>query len=203
MRINPRTPIPLSSYQHEYCVPHRCDVSNSSLNNATSNHILSCSKCVSYLVINNMHNVIDNALQSFFSHLTKKGSHNDNHWKVFTASKEYKGLQFHYWKWINCNSRCYRQNSASIARQLCEAKRSCGGEQLSRDICIMSINSKDKTLLQKAIADSASSSFIIDAKDEAKDQKNMIAKFQQTAAKILAKNQSIYIVITNLSAYSK
>ena len=67
----------------------------------------------------------------------------------------------------------------------------------------MSINAKDKTLLQKAIADSASSSFIIDAKDEAKDQKNMIAKFQQTASKILAKNQSIYIVITNLSAYSK
>ena len=67
----------------------------------------------------------------------------------------------------------------------------------------MSINIKDKTLLQKAIADSASSSFIIDAKDEAKDQKNMIAKFQKTAARILAKNQSIYIVITNLSAYSK
>ena len=67
----------------------------------------------------------------------------------------------------------------------------------------MSINSKDKTLLQKAIADSASSSFIIDAKDEAKDQKEMIAKFQQTAAKILAKNKSIYIVITNLTAYAK
>jgi hypothetical protein len=67
----------------------------------------------------------------------------------------------------------------------------------------MSITSKDKTLLQKAIADSASSSFIIDAKDEVKDQKEMIAKFQQTAAKILAKNLSIYIVITNLSAYSK
>lgn len=67
----------------------------------------------------------------------------------------------------------------------------------------MSINAKDKMLLQKAIADSASSSFIIDAKDEAKDQKEMIAKFQQTAAKILAKNQSIYIVITNLSSYSK
>ena len=67
----------------------------------------------------------------------------------------------------------------------------------------MSINTKDKTLLQKAIVDSSSSSFIIDAKDEAKDQKEMIAKFQQTAAKILAKNQSIYIVITNLSAYSK
>ena len=67
----------------------------------------------------------------------------------------------------------------------------------------MSINAKDKMLLQKAIADSASSSFIIDAKDSQSDQKNMIAKFQQTAAKILAKNQSIYIVITNLSAYSK
>ena len=67
----------------------------------------------------------------------------------------------------------------------------------------MSINTKDKTLLQKAIVDSSSSSFIIDAKDEAKDQKEMIAKFQQTAAKILAKNQSIYIVITNLSSYSK
>ena len=67
----------------------------------------------------------------------------------------------------------------------------------------MSINTKDKTLLQKAIVDSSSSSFIIDAKDEAKDQKEMIAKFQQTAAKILAKNQSIYIVVTNLSGYSK
>ena len=67
----------------------------------------------------------------------------------------------------------------------------------------MSINTKDKTLLQKAIADSASSSFIIDAKDSQSDQKQMIAKFQQTAAKILAKNQSIYIVITNLSAYSR
>lgn len=67
----------------------------------------------------------------------------------------------------------------------------------------MSINAKDKTILQKAIADSASSSFIIDVKDSQSDQKNMIAKFQQTAAKILAKNQSIYIVITKLSGYSK
>ena len=67
----------------------------------------------------------------------------------------------------------------------------------------MSINAKDKKLLQKAIADSASSSFIIDSKDSQFDQKNMISKFQQTAAKILAKNQSIYIVITNLSVYSK
>ena len=67
----------------------------------------------------------------------------------------------------------------------------------------MSINAKDKTILQKAIADSASSSFVIDAKDSQSDQKNMISKFQQTAAKILAKNQSIYIVITNLSAFSK
>ncbi len=67
----------------------------------------------------------------------------------------------------------------------------------------MSINTKDKTLLQKAIADSFSSSFVIDAKDSQSDQKNMIAKFQQTAAKILAKNQSIYIVVTNISSYSK
>ena len=67
----------------------------------------------------------------------------------------------------------------------------------------MSINTKDKTLLQKAIADSASSSFIIDAKDSQSDQRNMISKFKQTAAKMLAKNQSIYIVVTNLSAYSK
>ena len=67
----------------------------------------------------------------------------------------------------------------------------------------MSINAKDKTILLKAIADSASSSFVIDAKDSQSDQKKMISKFQQTAAKILAKNQSIYIVITNLSAYSK
>lgn len=67
----------------------------------------------------------------------------------------------------------------------------------------MSINAKDKTLLQKAIADSASSSFIIDAKDSKSDQKNMISKFQKTADKTLAKNQSIYIVITNLSTYSK
>ena len=67
----------------------------------------------------------------------------------------------------------------------------------------MSINAKDKKLLQKAIADSASSSFIIDSKDSQFDQKNMISKFQQIAAKILAKNQSIYIVITNLSVYSK
>ena len=75
--------------------------------------------------------MISAALQSFFSHLTKKGSHNDSHWKVFTASKEYKGLQFHFWQWINCYSRCYRQNSASIASQFRSSVSRGSSEQLS------------------------------------------------------------------------
>ena len=36
--------------------------------------------------------MISAALQSFFSHLTKKGSHNDNHWKVFTASEAHQNI---------------------------------------------------------------------------------------------------------------
>ena len=75
--------------------------------------------------------MISSALQSFFSHLTKKGSYNDNHWKVFTASKEYKGLQFHFWKWINYYNRCYRSIEPAEPRQLCETKCSFSSEQLS------------------------------------------------------------------------
>ena len=69
--------------------------------------------------------MISAALQSFFSHLTKKGSHNDNHWKVFTPSEAYKNISIPMWFCVAWTSQSDCYQPASIASQLRSSKRSC------------------------------------------------------------------------------
>ena len=75
--------------------------------------------------------MISAALQSFFSHLTKKVSQNDNHWKVFTASEAHQNISIpmRYGLAWTSQSDCYYP--ASIARQFCSPVSRGSSEQLS------------------------------------------------------------------------